>query len=434
MIKKYLMVLMKKELYYFFYLYIKLFISLLLLLYINNTILNAQWVRCKNGIESNLIYCFNVISENTYVGVDGGIYMTTNNGNNWITKNSGLELEFYPIQVTTIATNDKNIYAGTWDDGIYLSIDKGENWVRKSNGLPFWFWGLDTVFNVKVNIIITNGNYIFAGTDNGIYISTNKGDYWFPKNNGLPHLDTFNMPIYSMAISDNYLYAGTDSGVYMTTNNGDNWYEKNNGIENLRIHSLAIKGSNIYSGSEYGGMFISTIDGDNWKFIGFKNTIVNVLLISGNNIFASGSNLYLSTDNGISWIEKNSGLPNLGVTSLVINNEYIFAGIWDDGVYRAKLSDLGITDVKEPEQTNGIKIYPNPASDEFRLRFYAPTETTVQLSVFDLLGNKVLSRTEQAYEGTNEKNINCEQLPHGYYYVKININEIVETIPLVIIK
>jgi len=55
----------------------------------------------------------------------------------------------------------------------------------------------------------------------------------------------------------------------------------------------------------------------------------------------------------------------------------------------------------------------------FRLRFHAPTETTVQLCVFDLLGNCVLSKALQSTEGTNEKTINCEKLPQGYYYVKI---------------
>ena len=151
-----------------------------------------------------------------------------------------------------------------------------------------------------------------------------------------------------------------------------------------------------------------------------------------NYILAAGAGVVKSTDNGESW--STIGLENYAVDALLINGDYIFAGTGEHGIYRAKLSDLGITDVKETEQNNGIKIEPNPASDEFRLRFNAPFETTVQLSVFDLLGNSVLSQILQSTEGTNEKNINCEKLPQGYYYVKININENVETIPLVIIK
>jgi len=51
-----------------------------------------------------------------------------------------------------------------------------------------------------------------------------------------------------------------------------------------------------------------------------------------------------------------------------------------------------------------------------------------------LLGNCVLSQALQSTEGLNEKSLNCEKLPQGYYFVKININEIVVTVPLVIIK
>ena len=88
------------------------------------------------------------------------------------------------------------------------------------------------------------------------------------------------------------------------------------------------------------------------------------------------------------------------------------------------------------ETENGIdlRVVPNPASDVFRLKFSSPSAASVQINIFDLLGNKVLSQTEQCSEGTNEKNINCESLPSGWYYVKINLNENVETMPLVLVR
>ena len=55
-------------------------------------------------------------------------------------------------------------------------------------------------------------------------------------------------------------------------------YTKNKGlIENLTIFSLAINGNNIYSGT-VGGIFLSTNNGDNWKNIGLKDTVIDVII------------------------------------------------------------------------------------------------------------------------------------------------------------
>jgi photosystem II stability/assembly factor-like uncharacterized protein len=368
--------------------------------------------------------------------------MTTDNGDNWVAKNKGIITIMSPDTIISALTvNGNNIFAGTWIDGIFRSTDKGKNWVRKSNGIPFVVkMETDTGYNAIVNVIIMSDDTIYAGTSKGVYKSTNNGENWILKNNGLPQvvkntpIDTF-IHIESMAKSGNNIFAGTRRGVFMSTDNGDYWTAKNKSMENMAVYSLAVNGNNIYAGTEFGGVYLSTDNGDNWKKNDslYTKSIASII-IKGNNIFVGGYGVYLSTDNGNSWTFKNSGLPSMAVGPLIINGDYIFAGIDNAGIYRAKLSDLGITDVKEQGQTNENKIYPNPASNEIRLKFHSPVETEVQISVFDLLGNKVLSRTEQATEAENEKTINCEKLPQGYYYVKININEIVQTIPLVIIK
>ncbi len=408
-----------------------LFLVLIFLTFVKT--LNAQWEQCNNDLGSPAIYSFIVDSNRTYTGTDNGVFMTTDNGDSWTTKNNGLKSSTVLV-VESLTINGNNIYAGTWSDGIFLSTDKGENWVRKSNGLPYIIDGYDTLFMVFINSILINNNNIFIGTNNGIYLSNDNGTNWIARNNGLVQFDTLHRDVNSMVVNENHIFAGTRYGVFMTSNNGDNWFPKNNGIDNLVVLSLVINGKNIYAGTEYGGIFLSTDNGDDWKYIGRKNTIIAAIIINGNYIITSGPGVYLSTDNGNNWTEKNSGLENLGTKPIIINDDYIFAGTNEGGIFRAKLSDLGITDVKENEQKNEGIIYPNPASDVFRLKFSAPFAAIVQINIFDLLGNKVLSQTEQCSEGTNEKQINCEMLPSGWYYVKININGIIKTMPLVIVK
>ncbi len=59
---------------------------------------------------------------------------------------------------------------------------------------------------------------------------------------------------------------------------------------------------------------------------------------SAGEIFAatSSSGIFKSTDNGISWVEKNNGLTTSNVISLAVNNnDDIFAGTFNSGIYRS---------------------------------------------------------------------------------------------------
>ncbi|MGA2297288.1 MAG: T9SS type A sorting domain-containing protein [FCB group bacterium] len=399
---------------------------------LNFTSLYAQWEECNNGIGVNTPVCFFVDGNNTYAGTSSGIFVTTDYGDNWTDKNSGFKLR-YPPAIWSLAKSDNNIFAGTLLYGIFLSTDKGENWVQKSNGLPYIDMGLDTIFPEEVYALMINNNYIFAGTQNGVYLSTDNGDNWIFKNNGLPQFDTNKREVFSLAVSGNNIFAGTRYGVYMTSDNGDNWFFKSKGLENLTFYSFAISGNNIYAATCFGGIFLSTNNGNDWVNIGRKDTCIDEILIKDKYIFASGG-FYISSDNGINWSTYENGLKDFAIVSLILNGDYIFAGDGDYGVYRAKLSDLGITDVKETNQNNETIIYPNPASSSFNLKYESPSYSKLQISIFDMLGNEVFNTSEDCNIGMNEKIIDCQSLETGYYIVRLKQGERVEAKPLVIVR
>jgi hypothetical protein len=103
----------------------------------------------------------------------------------------------------------------------------------------------------------------------------------------------------------------------------------------------------------------------------------------------------------------------LCITALLINDKYIFAGTNGRGIFRAKLSDFGITDVKENTTKQVIIIYPNPASDFL----YINSSNIIgkEISIYDILGNKLmLVKTE-----STETRLNVESLPRGVYLIRI---------------
>ncbi|MCB0751493.1 MAG: T9SS type A sorting domain-containing protein, partial [Ignavibacteriae bacterium] len=90
-------------------------------------------------------------------------------------------------------------------------------------------------------------------------------------------------------------------------------------------------------------VYFSSNNGSSWKEIntGLPNSSVRSLIVSGNDIFAGVDlSIYHSNDNGATWTESNSGFPNEIVNCFEISGSNIFAGT-NNSVYRS--SDNGIT-------------------------------------------------------------------------------------------
>jgi photosystem II stability/assembly factor-like uncharacterized protein len=112
-------------------------------------------------------------------------------------------------------------------------------------------------------------------------------------------------------------------------------------LKNINVGAIAINGSDIYAGSNCSGVFLSSDNGDTWteKNDGLPTyPAVNAFCITGNDIFAGGTfGVYLSTNNGSSWTAMNNGLTSSGniqfVDALIMNGNYLLAGTDSRGIY-----------------------------------------------------------------------------------------------------
>jgi hypothetical protein len=73
------------------------------------------------------------------------------------------------------------------------------------------------------------------------------------------------------------------------------------------VHSFAVSGTNIIAGTD-NGVFISTDNGLSWVNKGLRGITIMSLTVSGKNVYAgtSGNGVVLSTDNGMSWSTENA--------------------------------------------------------------------------------------------------------------------------------
>ena len=126
------------------------------------------------------------------------------------------------------------------------------------------------------------------------------------------------------------------------------WQPANNGLTGKWINVLTVDPTtnNIYAGTDK-GVYLSTDDGRTWvrkneDFL-VKDFEVSTIATSGNNIFAGtgGAGIFLSTNNGSTWTPVNNGLSgkDIRVTEIAISENNIFIGIINSGVWKRKLSE-----------------------------------------------------------------------------------------------
>jgi hypothetical protein len=61
--------------------------------------------------------------------------------------------------VTTLASDGKNLFAGSYNGGIFVLAQSKTSWSAASSGMT----------TSAINALIVSGSYLFAGTDNGVW-------------------------------------------------------------------------------------------------------------------------------------------------------------------------------------------------------------------------------------------------------------------------
>ena len=407
-----------------------IFISLLFILNSSFLIHNCpcQWVQMSSGMGNDkTVYSLTASGINILAGSDDyGIWRSTNNGQNW----SQTTLNNKTVWSFLISGN--NIFAGT-DNGIFISYDNGQSWSQMA------------LNNETVLSFAISGNNIFAGAY-GVYLSTNNGQSW-------AQTSLNNIVVLSLAINGNNIFAGTSdnsnpSGVWRSTNNGQNWTQTS--LNDKIISSLAISGNNIFAGtSDYpnpNGIYRSTNNGQTWTQTVLNNQDIRYLSVYGNNILAGTyyGGFWLSTNNGLNWIQRNEGLTYPFVRPLLIINNYIFGGTYGHSVWRRPLSEI-ITGIKNisteiPSVFSLEQNYPNPFNSMTNFKFSIPLWRGVggrfiTLKVFDISGKEVSTLVnEKLNPGTYEVRFESGNLPSGIYFYRMETEKFTETKKLILLK
>ena len=131
------------------------------------------------------------------------------------------------------------------------------------------------------------------------------------------------------------IFAGSwYDGVYISTNFGTSWTQVNNGLTGLDITSLKKFNGTLYAGAPYDGMFVSTNNGLNWSYSAFFYQGISSIIVNDSSVLCGtyGLGVQKTTNNGQTWFSLNSGLTNLDVNSLSVYGSNLYAAT-DNGVF-----------------------------------------------------------------------------------------------------
>lgn len=261
-----------------------------------------------------------------FAGGDSGAYKTTDNGNNWISINNGLEK---PNVVYCFSFSNSLLWCAS-EKGLYYSTNFGDIWNREKNS---------QLTNVRA--VASSGGYVFAYDDNTnfVYYTTNLGLNWIIMNQGFP------LPVYtcSFAVNNNNIYAATKLyGTFHSVFGSTSWTQINGDlpIPATHLHDIVYANEKLYIAG-YKGIWYSSNNGQNWLDLSpnIQNRDLYSLHITNSNIFigTEDCNIIFSSDYGNNWVNISNGLPNqysFEIYKLSSDSMYVFGITSGAGIYR----------------------------------------------------------------------------------------------------
>ena len=360
---------------------------------------------------------FDLNSGKTYMGNDGGLYYTLNDGSSWTKINNLPITQFYAYDVSENdqdfqvgGTQDNNSIrtitgsADDWEailggDGMYNRINQQDNSIayaeyqwgalhvstNATDSYPYYnyiaYSMSDDRNNWSAPLELTPGQNEIAyfGTYR-VWRSTNNGSNWSSISDDLTKggensFHTLTCLAVS-SINTSYIMAGAaDGSIHITTDMGMNWQDISQGLPNRWITDVVFDPQDentIYTtvsgfrwDEELPHVFKSIDLGENWISISgnLPELPVNQLIVDPQDseelIVGTDAGIFMSVDAGQNWENINGNVPMVPVVALKLipDTKDLYAATYGVSTFKINLNDVnvGLAERVKPNKTFSIK-------------------------------------------------------------------------------
>ncbi|RPI02140.1 MAG: T9SS C-terminal target domain-containing protein [Calditrichaeota bacterium] len=394
------------------------------------------WKRMDEVTVSESALILSMPSGGVWAATENGLFLTEDDGETWRLLIDGLP-SFIPLRTPPLITAmtfvpHQGLFVGTIDHGIYHLPEGADTWGNVS--LP----------NSWIDALACNTQgCLFAVTD-GLLFSIDNGEncrsleyewelwplirLWIS-----PEDRVFVLGLDAVSDSRTYLYRFQKdlAAVDPLYANGaifinDLTFAPNKSMFRVQVQ-LAVPDLEDNS-----GIYRSDDSGDHWVKATpqtDQNSISVMTLDSSGHVFCGGnfSSIWKSSDNGDSWETVNSELADKNLIALEYSpNGYLFAAASGDGLYR---SVHPVTYVDKKASQNEEKdmlypVYPNPVQGNMNIAFYITSAKTVQLNIYNLLGQRHTAVLNGFFNGgEHHVSLNADDFAAGIYWIGIQTSD-----------
>lgn len=286
------------------------------------------------------------------------------------------ELPRLPVGLVVDPNNSEVVFAISHAGGVFKTTNGGEDWINLStseSGLPdsdqvgynmitISPFDPDTIF-LLAGSDITGYDLQHVGTTPNemftVYRSTDSGLHWENlSNNFLGEISGSIKDIAFDASNPKVLYLAAINGIFQTIDDGQSW--KNIFFENpsIQVSNVVLSGDgkSIFASTLGGGIYVGVItaNGVRWDDISnltvpIQNIQINIHPENSNVLFASSypGGIFKTVDGGKTWAECNFGLPSFSVADPTRQGYYaikisqsepdtMYLGIYGVGLYKSE--------------------------------------------------------------------------------------------------
>lgn len=410
---------------------------------------NKGKIWTKSEIMTDNLKCYNLYTNQDTLLVatssTNGLQFSTQEGTDWKTFGEG-----FNNRVESIYKRD-SVYICIVNGKQFLEISKdyGKTWKEVGIGVS------DPFKTLIQDVEYIGGDTLLVASLFGTRISTDFGKTWESFQNEILKSDFVTTNILRLD-KNTLLIVASNEGIFKSNNNCRTWEKVPTTFQTLQstqFNTFEYHNGRVYAFLPSHGLFFSEDRGLSWKEfskdISEKGSDKGIIFYENYIIISAKDGILITSDDGESSvyheIEKlaNDDTFKTIVNDIAIQGDYLFASS-DIGIWRVKLSDLGIvkSTVESQIERNYLYTfppYPLPAKSEVKVLFYWDINIPMSIddiSIYDLSGQKLATGGQLRLVKNTNHNGNliwdCSTVPAGIYLINIKHGTESESVKVVV--